>query len=70
MVGTLIGGLIGAGAGALESREQRKAQEATRPKRRRLYQLQEGLNALAQQRMAGLSMLSQAAADWASALRY
>jgi len=75
---TLLSTLIGAGGGALqgglefgEARKQRKREEeASRPKRRRLYQLQQGLNSMAQQRMAGLNMLSSAAADWAGSLRY
>jgi len=51
-------------------RKQEKAAQVDRPKRRRIAKLQEVLNQYTQQKMAGMSALSQAAFDWSGNVRF
>ena len=70
---SLIGAGIGAGTAGFDIASRRKqekqAQEASRPKRRRLFALQQSMNEQEERKLAGMGMLSQAAFDWASAIR-
>lgn len=72
-LGSIIGGLAGAGSGIfgdMEARRQRKAaEEANRPKRRKFSALMDRLGALQEQKLASGMTLSQAAFNWAGNLR-
>jgi hypothetical protein len=68
-----IGTVVGGGAGLysdMEKRKQRKKEEAaSRPRHRRLAQIQDALNAYRETKLAGQLALSQAAFSWADSLR-
>lgn len=74
-IGLIVGSVAGTGAGLYEGEQQKKEQKkaaeaAGAPKRRRLHALTQQQQAAHEQRMAGMSMLAQAANDWANNLRY
>jgi hypothetical protein len=68
-VGALAGGVLGATGSLLGSREEEKAREAARPKRRRLASALEQMEAQKAKKRGAMAALSQAAFDWAAALR-
>lgn len=75
-IGLIAGSVVGTGSGIMEGnkakKEQKQQEEAAgiRPRRRRLAKATEQYNAAHQQRLAGMSLLSQAARDWADSVRY
>lgn len=64
-IGMIAGGVAGAGGGVLESREKRKAEEATRPKHRRMTKLQEMMNESFNRRQRALLAVAQSHLDYA-----
>jgi hypothetical protein len=69
-ISMLLGGGLGAVQGFMEQDAEKKQREAMMPKRKKLAAAQQGLAGIQQQRLAGMSMLAQAANSWADSLRY
>jgi hypothetical protein len=73
MIGTIAGSVIGGGAGLfsdLEARKERKKQErASRPRHRRMAQIQDALNTFREQKLSSQLTMAQSAFDWANSLR-
>ena len=68
-IGTLIGAGIGAATGAASDNAADKQDDPNRPKRRRLAQIQEGLAALRETKLAAQMTAAQSAFDFAANLR-
>jgi len=68
-IGTLIGAGLGAAQGAVADNAADKVDDPNRPKRRRLKQIQEGLSALRETKLAAQITAAQSAFDFANNLR-
>lgn len=69
-IGTLIGAGIGAISDADKRKKRKKEEEAGRPKRRRLAEIQKALQAYRETNLAAQMTSAQAAFDFASNLRF
>lgn len=72
-IGALAGAGIGAGGSLIDSaqkrKQQKKAEAMSRPKRRKLSQVQASVEDAQRTKMASMATLSQAAMEWAQMIR-
>lgn len=66
-IGMIAGALASVGTEALASREESKARDAARPKRRRLGKMQEAIGQAMNNRQRALIAMAQAHQNFASA---